>query len=212
MIRINLLPVRVSKKKAAGKQQLVLLALVVVGGYAGNAVWASSRASDLEAREAKVRKTREEIAQLEKIIGEVKNIKDQQAALREKLDILERLKANRTGPVKVLDALATLTPKRLWLNKMEEKGGVMSFTGSAATIDDVSEFMTALKSNPHFGAIELTKTTAAASATRKFEYVDFTMTAAVIYAPGAPGAAPTSATPSAPAPAPPAPAPAGKAR
>ena len=85
MIRINLLPVRVSKKKAAGKQQLVLLAVLVLGGYVGNFLWAQARAAELKTRQQKVAKTREEIAQLDRIIGEVKNIKEQQAALREKL-------------------------------------------------------------------------------------------------------------------------------
>lgn len=185
MIRINLLPVRVSKKKAAGKQQLLLFALVVALGFAGNFLWAGSRASELKALESKLGATREEIAQLDRIIGEVKNIKDQQAALREKLDILAQLKANRAGPVKILDALATVTPKRLWLTKLEEKGGAMTFTGAASTIDDVSEFMTALKGNTHFSGVELTKTAAAASAQaqKRLDYVDFTLTAKVSYAP-----------------------------
>jgi type IV pilus assembly protein PilN len=193
MVHINLLPVRVSRKKAAGKQQLLLFALVVLVGYAGNFLWASSRASDLKAVENKVKATREEIAQLDRIIGEVKNIKDQQAQLREKLDTLERLKANRTGPVKVLDALATVTPKRLWLTKVEERNNSIQFVGSALTIDDVSEFMTALKSNPHFSGVELSKTAAATSAQRKTEYVDFTLTATVNYAPA------LAAAPAAPA-------------
>lgn len=189
MIHINLLPVRVSKKKAAGKQQLLLFLLVVVGGFLGNFLWASARAGDLAAREAKVKATRAEIQSLDRIIGEVKNIKDQQAALREKLDILGTLKAGRTGPVKVLDALATVTPKRLWLTKLEEKGGAITFQGSAATIDDVSEFMTALKANPHFSGIELTKTAATAKKERGLEYVDFTLSARVDYAPKPPAAA-----------------------
>jgi type IV pilus assembly protein PilN len=181
MIRINLLPVRFSKKKTAGKQQLLILALVVVAAWLGNLAWASSRTADLEAREAKLRATRAEIAQLDRIIGEVKNIKDQQAALREKLDILAQLKANRSGPVRVLDALATLTPKRLWLTKLEEKGGVLTFAGSAATIHDVSAFMTALGADPHFSKIELAKTSAVQG--KGLEYVDFTLTATVTYAP-----------------------------
>jgi len=186
MIRINLLPVRVSKKKTAGKQQLLLFALLILAGYVGNFLWASARASDLRTREAKVKATRAEIQQLDRIIGEVKNIKDQQAALREKLDILTQLKAGRSGPVRVLDALATVTPKRLWLSKIEEKGGALTFQGSAATIDDVSEFMTALKANPHFSGIELTKTAAVAQAQKGLEYVDFTLSARVDYAPKTP--------------------------
>jgi type IV pilus assembly protein PilN len=181
MIRINLLPVRVSKKKTLGKQQLVLFALVIVFGFVVNFVWASSRAGELTTRQAKVKSLKDELAQLDRIIGEVKNIKDQQAALREKLDILQQLKANRSGPVKVLDALAQVTPKRLWLTKMEEKSGAVTYTGSASTIDDVSEFMSALKTNPHFGGVELAKTTAKIE--KGFECVEFTLTANLNYAP-----------------------------
>ncbi|HET8539361.1 MAG TPA: PilN domain-containing protein [Anaeromyxobacter sp.] len=194
MIRINLLPVRVSKKKTAGKQQLLLFALLVVLGLVGNFIWASSRASELAAREAKVKSLKDEIAQLDRIIGEVKDIKDQQAQLREKLDILQQLKANRSGPVRVLDALASLTPKRLWLTKMEERAGVVAYSGSASTIDDVSEFMSALKQNPHFGNVELQRTTAKTE--KGMDYVDFTLTASLFYGPR-----PASAPPGAPAPA-----------
>jgi type IV pilus assembly protein PilN len=184
MIRINLLPVRVSKKKAAGKQQLLLFLVLVMLGYVGNFVWAQARDADLKARQAKVAKTRDEIVQLDRIIGEVKNIKEQQAALREKLDVLAELKAGRSGPVRVLDALASLTPKRLWLSKLEEKGGGASITGSAATFDDVSAFMTALKSSPYFANVELAKTSSATATTaRKVDLVDFSLTLQIVYAP-----------------------------
>lgn len=193
MIRINLLPVRISKKKVAGKQQIILLAAIVVAGYVGNLIWASARASDLETRQVKIRKLQQEIAQLDRIIGEVRNIKEQQAALREKLRILDELKANRSGPVRVLDALGTVTPKRLWFTKMEEKTGTITFHGGAATIDDVSEFMSALKEDPHFTTIELQKTTAATTQNKVLEYVEFVLNAKVTYspkppAPGAPAA------------------------
>jgi type IV pilus assembly protein PilN len=187
MMRINLLPIRVSKKKAVGKQQLVLFALVIVGAVIVNFVWASSRASELSAREAKLKRTREEIAQLDRIIGEVKNIRDQQGQLREKLEILAELKANRSGPVRVLDALATVTPKRLWLTKVEEKSSVVTFTGAAATIDDVSEFMTQLKKTPFFKDVELTKTVAKTD--KSLRFVEFTLTAGVRYSGNKPEAA-----------------------
>jgi len=191
MIRLNLLPVRVSKKKAAGKQQLVLLAAVVVLGYVGNFVWADARSSELAARQAKLKRTREEIAQLDRIIGEVKNIKDQQAQLREKLDILTELKASRSGPVRVLDALATITPKRLWLTKVEEKAGAVTFAGAASTIEEVSDFMTSLKASPYFRDVELRKT--AAKSEKAIKYVEFALGASVSYAPRKAAAAPPAA-------------------
>jgi len=186
MIRINLLPVRVSKKKVAGRQQLLLFALVVVLGIILNWLWSSSRASELASRQAKLKRTRDDIAQLERIIGEVKDIKAQQAALKEKLDVLEKLKAGRSGPVKLLDQLAQIIPKRLELRKMDEKAGVVTFDGSAATIDDVSTFMTQLKATPYFTKVELKKTTAVTKS--GFRVVDFVVVASANYTPGAPEA------------------------
>ena len=43
---------------------------------------------------------------------------------------------------------------------MEEKGGAVSFGGSALSIDDVSEFMSKLKQSKYFSNVELKKTTA----------------------------------------------------
>jgi type IV pilus assembly protein PilN len=187
MIRLNLLPVRVSKKKAAGKQQLVLFAVLVVGGYVGNFLWARSRAAELSAVQVKLSRTQSEIGQLDRIIGEVKNIREQQSQLKEKLDILAELKTKRSGPVRVMDALASVTPKRLWLTKVEDKGGVLSVAGSAATIDDVSEFMSALKGSQYFRNVELGKT--AARADKGHRFVDFNLAAAVVYSPGTAAAA-----------------------
>jgi type IV pilus assembly protein PilN len=187
MIRINLLAVRVSKKKVAGRQQILLLALIVILALVANWVWSSSRAGDLATRENKVRRTRDEIAQLDRIIGEVKDIKAQQAALKEKLDTLEKLKAGRSGPVKLLDQLAQVIPARLEIRKMEEKGGTLVFDGTGATIDEVSAFMTALKGTPYFSQVELKKTAAATRGGMRI--VDFVVTAHANYTPGAPATA-----------------------
>jgi type IV pilus assembly protein PilN len=190
MIRINLLPVRVSKKATAGRQQIVLFIALIIGAYVGNFLWAQSRAAELKTRQQKVQKTREEIVQLDRIIGEVKNIKEQQASLREKLDILAALKTSRAGPVRVMDALATLTPKRLWITKFDEHGGATSIAGQATTFDDVSNFMTALKGNPLFNGIELAKTSAIQPAGgRKVDLVEFQLGMNINYAVKPPPAA-----------------------
>ena len=177
MVRINLLAVRVSKKREAGKQQLALFAIVVIAGFVGNFVWASSRETAMKAQQARLARTRDEIAQLDRIIGEVKNIKEAQKALKEKLDILDRLKAGRVGPVRMLDELAQITPKRLWITSLEQGKDMLHLVGAASTIDDVSEFMAALKKSPYFGAVELKKTSARVDG--GFKVVDFTMSATV---------------------------------
>jgi type IV pilus assembly protein PilN len=181
MIRINLLPVKVSKKTVAGKQQLIFFAAACVLALVVNYSWNKSRTDDAVAREAKLARTKSELAQLEKIIGEVKNIKDEQAAVKDKLAVLDKLKAGRRGPVRMLDELATITPKRLWIKKMDEKGGAVQFEGTAGTIDDVSQFIAALKKAQYFSAPELKRTMAKHEG--KLKVVDFTMTASINYTP-----------------------------
>ena len=182
MIRINLLPVRITKRKEAGRKQLLLAGLAVVLALICNFWWSMGRSRDLSRAEEKVKRTKAEIAQLEKIIGEVKNIKAQQAAVKDKLAVLEKLKAGRQGPVKMLDALSSVTPKRLWLRKLDEKAGTLTFEGTAGTIEDVSEFLAGLKRSPFFAAPELKKATAKDD--KKYKLVDFTITAGVNYTPG----------------------------
>jgi type IV pilus assembly protein PilN len=82
----------------------------------------------------------------------------------------------------MLDELSSLVPKRLWLRRMDEKGGSVSFEGTAASIDDVSVFLAGLKKSSYFTYPELKKTTAKAD--KKLKLVDFTITAGVNYTPG----------------------------
>lgn len=190
MVRINLLPVRVSKKKEAGKQQLVLFAVLLLGGVVGTVMWTGSRAAELKAKQAAVARTRQDVARLDQIIGEVTSLKTQQEELKKKLDVLEALKQGRTGPVKMLDELAQITPKRLWLSRMEENAGALTFDGTASSNYDVSAFMEALLGSKWFTNVELRRTSAKAAGA--FRVVDFTITASVkppAPPPGAAGAA-----------------------
>lgn len=199
MVRINLLPAKLTKKKIAGKQQLLLFVAVLLLGIVGNLVVAQSRASALETKQRKIKNTREEISRLDKVIGEVAQYKQAKKDLEAKLAILDKLKQGRTGPVRMLDSLASITPKRLWLRKMEEKGGSITFDGTAATIDDVSAFMKALEESQYFGKVELKKTTAKAEKAMKL--VEFTITTGANYNPLAAGVLASSggAAPAAPA-------------
>lgn len=200
MVRINLLPVRISRKKEAGKQQLAAIAAVLVLGLAANWIWASARSGELADRERRIAKTRADIAQLDRIIGEVKSLRAQQQELKAKLEVLDKLKQGRTGPVKMLDDLATIVPKRLWLKKMEEKGGKVTFQGTASSIDDVSLFMTALKGSRFFGDVELKKTTARVEA--GYRVTEFDIGATARYTPAIEAAAGAAAGPAGPASAP----------
>jgi len=112
----------------------------------------------------------------------VKTIRQQQQQLQEKLDVLDKLKQGRTGPVRMLDELTAITPRRLWLKRMEEKAGKVTFLGGATNVEDVSVFMGALKNSKYFADVELKRTDSKTEG--PFRTVEFTITAIGRYTPG----------------------------
>lgn len=155
MIRINLLPVRAAKKREYGRQQLILLGLVAVLAVIGNFFWYQKTERDLSAVESQIASTKAQIAQLEKTIGEVKSITQEKKALEDKLKVLDSLKKGRTGPVKVLDELATIIPAKVWVVDYSEQAGTVSLKGNAVTYEDLSAFSKKLKASKHFHDIAI---------------------------------------------------------
>jgi type IV pilus assembly protein PilN len=165
MIRINLLPVRAAKKREFGRQQIVLLALVLVLAAIGNYFWYNKVDSELTAMDQQISRTRAEIAQLEKTIGEVKSIKEDKKALEDKLKILDSLKKGRSGPVRVMDDLATIIPAKVWIMDYSETGGAVAMAGRASSYEDLSAFSKKLKESKHFSNVTIKNARQAADGT-----------------------------------------------
>lgn len=144
MIRINLLPVRQVQKREQGRQFLVVMVGMFVITAIANGYWYVWMDGKREAAQRRLDDTNARIAQLEKVIGEVTNLQRRKKEVEEKLAVLEKLTKQRAGPVKLLDALATAIPKKVWLTSFEEKSGAAIMVGNAESFDDVSEFMRGL--------------------------------------------------------------------
>jgi type IV pilus assembly protein PilN len=144
MIRINLLPVRAVKKREMGRQVLVLFAVVLLGAAVGNYFWYADRDGELTRQRQGITQTRAKIAELEKVIGEVANINARKAEVEKKLAVLDSLRKGRNGPVRMLDALASAMPKKVWIKTFSETSNAVSIDGSAVSHDEVAEFMRGL--------------------------------------------------------------------
>jgi len=180
MIRINLLPTRRTKKKEAGLKQVALLGVVVVGILVGNWLWYSGLSDELDARRREVARLQADIKKLDQIIGEITNIKKDQEALEQKLAVLQKLRDGRTGPVRMLDALATIMPDRVWIEALEEKGGTLVLKGTAMTNEDLADFMQALKANPFFSEPTL-KRAVQARGRHDVPVIDFELSCGINY-------------------------------
>jgi type IV pilus assembly protein PilN len=144
MIRINLLPVRAVKKREMGRQLLVLFAVVLLGAGVLNYLWYSSRQEVADRNQALITRTTAKIAELEKVIGEVKDINERKAEVEKKLAVLDELRRGRSGPVRLLDALSVATPKMVWIKDFAESKNNVAISGSAASHDEVAGFMRSL--------------------------------------------------------------------
>ena len=145
MIKINLLPIKATRKREYVKQQLVLAVVLLLGAVIGCYMWYSSMSSKIADKKKEIATARQQIEQYKKAIGEVEKYKGLEAALNRKLKIIESLEKGKTGPVRVLDHLSQIIPKQVWLITWAEKGGLVKIEGEALTNKHVAQFITALK-------------------------------------------------------------------
>jgi len=155
MIRINLLPVRAAQKKEQFRSQVVILILTVVGVVVVCSSLYITLSVKVDERAQDVRNKQNEIAQLKKVIGEVDRFKELKAQLQGKLDVLAQLKANRTGPVKLLDELSMAIPEKVWIKSFKESGGSVAISGVGLNEETVADFLQRLEASPYYQGIEL---------------------------------------------------------
>jgi type IV pilus assembly protein PilN len=202
MIRINLLPVREERRKATAKRLGAMLAATVAGSLLlAGAVHGMLR-HEIAATRDLMAATQAEIQRFEPQLKQVDEFKKTKTEIEQKLGVIDSLHEARSGPVHVLDELATHTPDRIWVNKVTIKAGKLTLEGMSLDNELVALFLTALEESPYFKSVELVETQAKDK--NGFKLNQFEVSALMT----SPGAEARAAT--APAEAAPAQAPAGK--
>lgn len=155
MIRINLLPIRQTQKRQTVQQQLLGGAAVIIVTLIICIIWYAKISGDQKQLQQSVQKKTQELAQLDLIIGKVNDLEAKKKELQEKQKIIEDLRKGKTGPVRALDDLATEIPDRVWITKLEEKGGSVKIEGTAINHENVSAFMKSLQKSKYFSGVSL---------------------------------------------------------
>jgi type IV pilus assembly protein PilN len=155
MIRINLLPVRASKKSASGRNWLIVLLLVLGASVGGNYVWLHQTDAKVEEVKERIARDRVENKKLEGVIGQVKDLKKAKDEMKQKLGVLNKLKEGRQGPVRMMDELSSIIPAHVWITSWEETGGGVIISGTGASHEEVAAFMKAMRQSKFFDAVTL---------------------------------------------------------
>jgi type IV pilus assembly protein PilN len=166
MIRINLLPVREIKKQAVLRQQLDIFGAAIVAMLIGvGVIWLidNRTISQLEAEKAG---WRIELDRLKPIVDEVNALDQRETFLNTRIETIQRLRSNQRGPVRVLDELSRNLPEQVWLETIDEGGGIYKVAGYALTNFAVADLMRNLQHSREFAAVDLVSSEQAVIATR----------------------------------------------
>lgn len=150
MIKINLLGVERPKRtriSLAGPSRLVgigALAVVLIGGM--GYVWWSMSAKMSALEQQKTQRT-QELAALKEKVKEVEGFEANKKSYEEKIAIIEQLRKNQVGPVRLLDELSRNLPDRVWLTSLVEQSGKVDLEGKAVTNAEIVDFINNLKAS-----------------------------------------------------------------
>ncbi|GFE58278.1 PilN domain-containing protein [Geobacter sp. AOG1] len=155
MTRINLLPVRAAKKKETAKQQIIIavvsVAAVIIAGLAFYTVMLAK----VSGTKDEITRSEAELQQLKTKIGEIDNIKKLQAEVKKKLDVLNMLRKEKSGPAARLAKLSDITPDKMWLTNYTENAAKVTISGLAYNEDIIATFLRNLQGAELFSDVEL---------------------------------------------------------
>jgi type IV pilus assembly protein PilN len=160
MIKINLIAegkkavTRKSKAAAAGAPPTDMSQLLLLGGLVlGLAIWGGYwfyLKHQISVRAEKIAEHEAEVRRLESIIKEVEDYKIKKAALEHKIDVINQLKQNQQGPVRIMDQVSRALPELLWLERMDVTGTSIGVSGSAFNINAIANFIENLDKSQEF--------------------------------------------------------------
>jgi type IV pilus assembly protein PilN len=160
MIRINLLPVREERRKAGARNLALVLAAALVGSVLLSGALHWKVRHDISSTRKLAAATQKEIDRFAPQLKQVEEFKKTKAEIEQKLNVIQGLNEARSGPVHMLDELATHTPDRIWVSRIEVHSGRMLMEGMSLDNELVALFLTALEESPYFKAVELVETQA----------------------------------------------------
>ncbi|MDP2628168.1 MAG: PilN domain-containing protein [Candidatus Rokubacteria bacterium] len=158
MIKINLAPPIKKKRFAIGMPGFHLgllfgILFVVVVGAVG--FWWWTLDSEVQDLNRQIAENQTEITRLKQVIAEGQRFKREKEELERRVNAIESVARLQTRPVYLLDAVADMLPKDLWLTRMEEKGQQLRFAGTTYSSTALADFMANLKASGKFKDVDL---------------------------------------------------------
>jgi type IV pilus assembly protein PilN len=158
VIRINLLSearAQAARRKApsmptGAKLNNLLFFAGILAGIAYIAIAGFVLTSKRRHLDQEIGKARLEAERLKSIIEEVKGYEDKKASLLAKIKLINDLKTNQKGPVRLMDEISKALPDLVWLSNLDVSGDQITMRGRTLSPNAVSTYLENLKKSPFF--------------------------------------------------------------
>lgn len=160
MAKINLLPWREAYREEKKKQFVAILFAVFIASALGAYLWMSSVESAIDNQNARNRLLETNIAELQKQVDEIKDLKKTRDDLLTRIKVIQDLEGTRPVIVRYFDEFARAVPDGVYMTLLSRTGEVLSIEGVAESTNRVSSFMRNLDESEWFTAPKPTSLTA----------------------------------------------------
>lgn len=142
---------------------VLALAMVVVGTQ-----WylLTNKRSNLREEEQVRRRERDELLVY---IKKVEELEAKRESLRNKIEVIEELKRNQQGPVRIMDEVSRALPELVWLSKLGLNGSDLTLDGTAMDENAVANYIANLDASPFFDEPQLKNLTRDRGDTFRFQ-------------------------------------------
>jgi len=150
MAHINLLPWREAALKAQQKEYFSILAAVALAGFVLILAINFYYQARIDGQNAKNQYLKNEIAQLDIQIAEIKTLNAKKAALQKRINVVVQLQRSRNVGTQVLDEIAKIIPNGIYITELEKKGNSLQLSGKSESNNHLANMIRAVESSELF--------------------------------------------------------------
>ena len=156
MIRINLLPFRVARKKESIRKQISIFLLLIFLTIVALVWYTMLINTQILVVKEKTIQVNHEILKYKKKADRVAKIKKNLKILEEKLEIVSSLEKQRGKQLILFDGMTDLiVPERMWLESFKTNENSVTIKGIAFDNPTIADFMEKLENSSIFGKVDL---------------------------------------------------------
>ena len=156
MIRINLLPFRLARKRENIRQQVSIFFLSILLLVAGLTWYTLDIKNTIEEKRLETERVNAQIAVYKERADRVSTIQKRLKILEDKLQIVASLKQKRDAQLVLLEDLQTrLVPEQMWMETLDADETSVTMTGIAFDNPTIANFMKRLEESALFQEVDL---------------------------------------------------------